>query len=251
MPVLFWLLSIFVLINTQSWGQELNAVPIPPRTKHGLNPPHLEGPISIEKDIQIVLTFDDGPHLVRTPRVLDLLDQYGMKAIFFVNGERFWGHSPRAEQAQEILRQIIQRGHMVGNHTVHHYMNLCRLSSELIEQEITQNSALIEQATGRAPTLFRAPGGMKCPKLTNIVEKLGIQVMNWNVDPWDWKWRDRNVNLAGLELGLLQEANPGTTNIVLMHDIHEESVETLPLFFEWLRTQPHIIVADPKELFRK
>ena len=69
-------------------------------------------------------TFDDGPAVDKTPKVLDILDQHGIKAVFFVLGVHLQGTSADAEKSRELVREELRRGHAVGNHTIHHYF-LC------------------------------------------------------------------------------------------------------------------------------
>src|ERR1700729_1712414 len=69
---------------------------------------------------ELLLTFDDGPALDKTPKVLDLLDKHGYKAVFFVCGVHLQGTGGAAEKSRALLREVIRRGQMVGNHTIHH-----------------------------------------------------------------------------------------------------------------------------------
>lgn len=180
---------------------------------------------------EILFTFDDGPSLERTPKVLDTLDRYGVKAVFFVNGWHFRGDKPEAERAREILRETARRGHLIGNHTVHHYFLCGKLGRRLAREEIVDNAALIERATGTPPLLFRTPYGSRCPQLKRTLDDLGIQHTHWDIDPQDWKVLNtkkvRDYIVARLR-GLRGRA------ILLFHDVHEDTVRALPQVLEWI-----------------
>src|SRR5262249_41767189 len=97
---------------------------------------------------EILFTFDDGPALDKTPKVLDILDQHHIKAVFFVNGWHFQGDKPPAEKSRALLREVQKRGHAIGNHTIHHYFLCGKVYSKRAVEEIEGNATLIEQAIG-------------------------------------------------------------------------------------------------------
>src|SRR4051794_32581637 len=139
---------------------------------------------------EILLTFDDGPSIDKTPKILDILDQHGIKAVFFVNGWHFQGDRAAAEKAREVLRETQRRGHAIGNHTVHHYFLCGHVYIKQAWQEIEENAKLIEDAIGVRPDLFRTPYGAHCKPLNAILAGLGIKPTGWDIDPQDWKLRD-------------------------------------------------------------
>lgn len=181
---------------------------------------------------EILLTFDDGPALDKTPKVLDLLDQRGIKAVFFVNGWHFQGDRPQAEKARALLRDVLRRGHAVGNHTVHHYFLCGKVYSKRAAQEIEENAALIEQAIGQRPDLFRTPYGARCKALSATLAGLGVRHTGWDIDPQDWKLRDANKIFAYVT-GRLKNLQRGR-QIILFHDVHQATVDALPRILEWL-----------------
>ncbi len=181
---------------------------------------------------ELLLTFDDGPRVDLTPKVLDALDQYGIKTVFFVNGVRFMGKGAQNEKAKEVMREAIRRGHLVGNHTVHHYF-LCGKRGPVVgEREILDNAKLIQDATGVAPPLFRTPFGSHCASLTATLAKLGIRPIGWDIDPQDWKLQDPDKILAFMkdELSRVKRAR----SIILFHDVQPATVEMLPKLLKWI-----------------
>src|SRR3954454_1785900 len=83
---------------------------------------------------QIVLTFDDGPDYISTPKVLDVLKQNGVKATFFINTIN-WGNVDKDQQGKDLVKRIVAEGHELGNHTVHH-PHLGGMTPDQIEAEI-------------------------------------------------------------------------------------------------------------------
>jgi peptidoglycan/xylan/chitin deacetylase (PgdA/CDA1 family) len=180
---------------------------------------------------EILFTFDDGPSLERTPRVLKALDDHHVKAVFFVNGMRFQGNSPVAEKSRALLRDVVARGHAVGNHTVHHYFLCGKRGARVAADEIEENARLIEAAIGTRPELYRTPYGAHCKQLDVTLEKLGIKHTGWDIDPQDWKVQN-TARVRDYIISHLKHLRGRA--IVLMHDIHEDTVEALPQVLDWL-----------------
>jgi peptidoglycan-N-acetylglucosamine deacetylase len=203
-------------------GAKTKAAPVAPSAKARKAP--VDAP-------ELLFTFDDGPAIDKTPKVLDLLDQHHIKAVFFVNGWHFLGHRPVEEKAREILREELRRGHAVGNHTVHHYFLCGRVYSLRAAQEIEENASLIEQAIGIRPDLFRTPYGAHCPSLAATLAGLGIKHTGWDIDPQDWKIR----NAAKIEAYVTSQlANLHGRAIILFHDVQGETVKALPHILDWI-----------------
>jgi peptidoglycan/xylan/chitin deacetylase (PgdA/CDA1 family) len=180
---------------------------------------------------EILLTFDDGPNLERTPKVLDTLDAHGIKAVFFVNGWHFQGQTPEAERARALLREIVRRGHAVGNHTVHHYFLCGARGKKIAADEIEKNAQLIEQAIGMRPELFRTPYGSHCRDLSATLAKLGVTHTGWDIDPQDWRVKNTQV-VRDYVIHAIQRLHGRA--IVLFHDVHEDTVRALPQVLDWL-----------------
>jgi len=181
---------------------------------------------------ELLLTFDDGPRPDTTPKVLATLDQCGIKTVFFVNGVRFMGKGAQNEKAKELMRESLKRGHIVGNHTVHHYF-LCGKRGPIVgEREILDNAQLIQDATGVPPPLFRTPFGSHCASLTATLNKLGIRPIGWDIDPQDWKLQDPDKILAVMKDELLRVRR--ARSIVLFHDVQPATVEMLPKLLKWI-----------------
>ena len=166
--------------------------------------------IRAEKTIaaKVALTFDDGPHPVYTPQLLDGLKERGVHATFFVVGENIPGN-------EEILKRMDAEGHLIGNHTYNH-VKLSDLDSARACAEVEKTNVLIQEATGKEPEFIRPPFGawkktMEC--------SLGMLPVLWDVDPLDWTTK----NTALVVERVLKDTKPG--DIILLHDYYQSSVD--------------------------
>ena len=174
----------------------------------------------------IAFTFDDGPEVMTTPRLLDLLDRHHVRATFFVVGHRVDGDEPHHRAQRALLREIVRRGHLLGNHTYHHVV-LGNLRPQQIDDEIDRTDALITRATGRRTGLFRAPFGMlTAPRSLGAVDARRLTPTYWMIDTHDWEVRSAEAVAARFRAELLEHPNGG---VVLMHDTRPWSVSAFPL----------------------
>ncbi|GAA4323840.1 polysaccharide deacetylase family protein [Pontixanthobacter gangjinensis] len=134
-----------------------------------------ENPAYPEK--AVALSFDDGP-VENTLEILDILDRYNAKAAFFCIGKKI-------EKHPEIFREIIKRGHIVGNHTFSHTRKMGFLPTKVILNEIERCDRVAQKEGKVKMNLFRPPFGIINPKTQRALKKTGHQVMGWNVRPYD------------------------------------------------------------------
>jgi peptidoglycan/xylan/chitin deacetylase (PgdA/CDA1 family) len=177
---------------------------------------------------QIALTFDDGPHVTRTPRVLQILSDAGIKATFFEIGRNASAHP-------EIARRVLAAGHTIGSHTFSH-PNLSRIAEPHAEMEVESGDASVSLALGLKPgelPFFRFPYGAKTAPEQSFVQKRGNTTVFWNMDSQDWKIRDPHR----LFLNVLAELDRAQHGIILFHDIHEQTVIVLPHVLAELRAR--------------
>jgi peptidoglycan/xylan/chitin deacetylase (PgdA/CDA1 family) len=132
----------------------------------------------------IALTFDDGPNPAYTPQFLSLLERYGAPATFFLVG-RF------AQACPQLVREIADRGHSIGNHTQTH-VNLAWLPAWRIADELRACQDSILRALGferdAAPILIRPPFGYRGPQLWSAMRTVGLRgVAMWSLTCYDWK----------------------------------------------------------------
>jgi peptidoglycan/xylan/chitin deacetylase (PgdA/CDA1 family) len=153
----------------------------------------------------VSLTFDDGPDPEVTPRVLDLLDRYGMRASFFCVGEKAAAHP-------EVVREIARRGHGVENHSRGHSWAFAFYGLVRLRREIETAQSLIGAAAGRAPSYFRAPMGLRSPLLDPVLARCGLHHVSWTRRGFDATMHDPGGVLQRLTAGL------AAGDILLLHD---------------------------------
>ena len=154
----------------------------------------------------VALTFDDGPHPVYTKEILDILAENHAKATFFVIGQN-------AEAYPELVRAEADAGHEIGNHTFSHpTMNKISLSVAL--DEIRRTQTTVQDITGKAPLVFRSPGGIYSDELVAAVEAIPCKpvLWSWRQDTMDWK-RPSVDSIVKTVLDNLQDGD-----IILFHD---------------------------------
>ncbi|WP_395744780.1 polysaccharide deacetylase family protein [Prosthecobacter sp.] len=162
------------------------------------------------------LTFDDGPHPLYTPALLDWLKANKIRATFFLVGEN-------AVRYPELVRRIAAEGHQIGNHTWSH-ANLTKLSDAKVRSEIQRTHDVIVQITGRAPTVFRPPyGAIKPAQRQWVARVFHYETVLWDVDTEDWKLSSAEAITQRIERTL----KPG--GIILAHDIHPRILQALPV----------------------
>ena len=127
---------------------------------------------------QIALTYDDGPNDPHTLRLLEVLARHNVRATFFLIG-RYVEHRP------DIVREIANAGHVVGNHTFTHPLLTFKSKSE-IREELTRCRAALQNAIGEHSNLFRPPFGGRRPATLRVARDLGLEPILWNVTGYDW-----------------------------------------------------------------
>lgn len=128
---------------------------------------------------QVVLTFDDGPHLQETPRLLDVLARHRAHATFFVL-------LTRVRQAPDLTRRLIEDGHEVGLHGADHRRWTTGSLREVC-QRISSAQAELAQVTGRPVRYVRPPHGAQSPATNLWCRRLGMSTILWDSTTWDWK----------------------------------------------------------------
>lgn len=159
------------------------------------------------------LTFDDGPHPIYTPRLLDVLERHGARATFFMVGSR-------ARQYPGIVERVAAAGHAIGNHSWDH-PSFPYISSRERRDQIR---ACAEALAPHGLRLFRSPGGHQTPRSVLDIRLSRYEVVGWNIDPRDYSRR----SATDIAAHVLDELRPGS--IVLLHDamFHHPSSDRTP-----------------------
>lgn len=153
----------------------------------------------------VALTFDDGPDPDVTPRLLELLRRHGVRGTFFVSGIR-------AERHPGVVREILSRGHALGNHSYRHDPLLMLRSTGRLREEIALAQKALAALDVR-PLAFRPPVGITNPRLPGVLKELGMYCLTFSCRAWD----RGNRRINGLAAAILKKVRPG--DIVLLHDV--------------------------------
>jgi peptidoglycan-N-acetylglucosamine deacetylase len=210
------------------------------------NETYISNPISSEferlsqpGEKEIVLTFDDGPDPEYTESILEILEQYQVKASFFVIGNKVIHN-------QNIVRRMYREGHEIGNHTFSH-PKTNEMSDKQLKLELNGTQRIIQGITGRTTSLYRSPYGDEeakympshFQKLQDITQ-MGYITVNYDVDSKDWKLRDSEAIVKNV----LKQVSSG--DIILLHDgggDRQATVEALPKIIEQLQNKGYKFVT--------
>lgn len=178
---------------------------------------------------EIWLTIDDGP-TDDTVALLDLFDSRHVKATFFVKGRL-------AEKQPDLIREVVRRGHAVGNHSQTHPSASfwCLLPSQ-VAREIDECSGALTDLTGRDIRLFRAPVGMKNPAVHPALRARGMTLVGWTVRGFDTTTDDPDVVLQRL----LPRLSPGA--IIVLHQGRPASVRIITRVIDGLQERGYAFV---------
>lgn len=154
----------------------------------------------------VAITFDDGPDTDMTPRVLDVLQRHGVKAAFFVIGEKV-RRNPR------IVERMVGEGHIVANHTFSHRFDFPLSSYGSVLREIGECSDAVEAVIGRRPRLFRPPFGVTNPTIGRAIRSLGLECIGWSIRSLDTVLRRSRTEVLERVTERLHDGA-----VILLHD---------------------------------
>jgi len=187
----------------------------------------------------VALTFDDGPSLKWTPRILDELKKSGVKATFFMLGEY-------VKRYPEVAKRVAEEGHEIGNHTYDHHVLIYYKMDEL-EREIKDTEAIIRNITGKTTILFRPPKAWLTNKEKQKIKEMGYKIILWTLNSKDWVTFDDKYIVKYI----VRNVRPG--DIILFHDgggiftteggDRHETVRTIPRLVEKLRKKGYKFVT--------
>lgn len=181
---------------------------------------------------RIALTFDDGPHPVCTPQLLDGLKARGVKASFFITGQN-------AEKYPELVERMQREGHLIGNHTYSH-IQLTKQNREQFREELVKTNGIIREITGEDPVFVRPPYGSWDKKFE---EELNMFPVLWTIDPLDWCTKDAG-NVARRVISKAKE-----NAVILMHDEYDSTVQAALSVVDALQGEGYEFVTVEEILF--
>lgn len=168
----------------------------------------------------VCLTFDDGPHEVYTPQVLDVLKQYQAPATFFCIGKN-------AESQIPLLKRMNAEGHLVGNHSYSHTWKFPFMDARSMYSDLLEADECITKAQLGLP--FRPPFGVMNPTVVSTVRKLGSTIIGWNIRSFDTV--DKSENRVFRRIA--RQIKPGA--IILLHDRMPGSASLLVRLLDHLK----------------
>lgn len=176
----------------------------------GEEAPEENGEQDLEEPKKIALTFDDGPHPVYTREMLKVLDDAKVPATFFLLGQNI-------ELYGDVVKEIADEGHLIGNHTYHH-VQITSLPEEKACEEIQDTNRLIEELTGKDTEYVRPPFGTWNEELESRLDLIPVM---WTIDTLDWTTQ----NVDRIVEQVVEDA--GENDIILMHDSYESTVRAV------------------------
>lgn len=178
-----------------------------------------------EKKI-IYLTFDEGYENGYTAKILDVLRDNKVKAVFFITG-------PYLKEHQDLVRRMVEEGHTVGNHTIHH-PSLPEISDERVEEEVLGLDRAFYEKFGRHMNFLRPPKGEYSERTLSITRKLGYCNVFWSFAYDDWH-RDK---IRGPEYARdIVEKNLHNGAVILLHAVSKDNADALDSIIKGARTQ--------------
>ncbi len=170
--------------------------------------PTMDAPVFQNKKY-VALTYDDGPSQISTKKLLDLLERYDAKATFFVTGVN-------ANSNKELVKEIVDRGNEVGNHTLDHVW-LTKTDEKEMKRQIYGNENLLKFLTDqKGDMLIRPPYGAINDEIMNAIQ---LPFIMWSVDSRDWEIKD----VIKIQSNVMRNVEDG--DIIIMHDGYETTIE--------------------------
>jgi peptidoglycan/xylan/chitin deacetylase (PgdA/CDA1 family) len=170
----------------------------------------------------ISLTFDDGPHPEFTPRILEVLDTYEAKATFFCIGREM-------EKYPEVVKEILKRGHSIGNHSYTHSKRIGWCSAEEICEEIQRTNDIAEQISQKKLKMYRPPFGVTNPSIAAALRSTEMISIGWSIRSLDTTKRTQEQILNRVK----SRAKEG--EVILLHDNRAGSPELVEQLLLFLR----------------
>jgi peptidoglycan-N-acetylglucosamine deacetylase len=180
-----------------------------------------------EKQDTVFFTFDDGPHEIYTPQILDLLEEHNTKATFFLLGEKL-------KKNKELVIRMRDSGHSIGIHGYRHDSMLMK-SKIIIREQIERTKVELELLIGKPVQLFRPPYGLFNRAVLKECRQLSLRIVMWSFLTYDF---DIRLSDSYLLKTLQKKLCPG--DIITLHDGHINSIRTarlLPQLIRYIRSR--------------
>ncbi|MEP7278538.1 MAG: polysaccharide deacetylase family protein [Bacteroidota bacterium] len=184
---------------------------------------------------QIAISFDDGPADAYTVEILEVLKTARVPAVFFCIGKNITGR-------EWMLKQIIEQGHIIGNHSYSHHFWFDLFSTKKMLADLQLMNTRVKETIGVSPRLFRPPYGVTTPNMRNVVQEGGYTAIGWNIRSLDTVIKEEKKLLQKIA-ALLQ---PGA--VILLHDTSKTTLSVLPQLIAAVRGRGYEFVRLDKLL---
>lgn len=186
---------------------------------------------------KVAISFDATWGNTRTPKILQILEERGLKSTFFLTN--IW-----LKEYPELGREIKEKGHEIGLHSANH-PNLTTLPVAKIKEELLNNAQLIKEVTGLEPVLFRPPFGAYNNTVISTARELGFIPIQWSVDSLDWQ----NLSADGIYQRVTKKIHPGA--IILFHNDGAHTAEALVPILDYLQKEGYRIIPISELLYQE
>ncbi len=186
---------------------------------------------------QVAISFDAAWGADKTASIVEILQEYGVNATFFLVG--FW-----VDEHEDEVRMISESGIEIGTHSENH-PDMAKLDSETIKSELVTSTEKIEKITGKKVELFRAPFGSYNDTLLTQAEELGLMTIQWDVDTLDWK------GLSATEMCSRVMDRVKNGSIILMHNNSDNIIDGLKLILQRLKAQGYEITSIGELVYKE
>lgn len=199
-----------------------------------------------EGKIKVCFTFDDGPS-ANTDNILNVLDEYGVKATFFVNGK---------EGYDDQYKRIVDEGHAIGMHSFSHSYKDVYGSLDMFAEDLYEIQSYVKEKTGVESLIYRFPGGssntvsgIPMKKCIEYLDAKGIEYYDWNVASCDAVAGGLSTSQIVNNVMTPILAGGSDTYIILFHDAQDKNttVEALPIIIEKLANMENVVIVPIDE----
>jgi peptidoglycan/xylan/chitin deacetylase (PgdA/CDA1 family) len=153
--------------------------------------------------------------------ILELLERYQTKAVFFMIGKQ-------VEENTDLVKEIHQKGHEIGNHSFYHSNRFSVFSVNKMLGEVEETNELIERTIGEKPVYFRPPFGVTNPRIHRLIKRSGMKSVAWSFRSFDGGKKSKESIIKSIK----NKIKGG--EILLFHDNRKQTVEILEEVLPWL-----------------
>ncbi len=179
---------------------------------------------------ELYLTFDNGYENGYTSRILDVLKQKQVPAIFFVTGHY-------VTSQPELLKRMVQEGHLIGNHSWHH-PDMSQISADRIREELTKVKTEVTAVTGQQEMRYlRTPRGIFNERTLDVSKQLGYINVFWSIAYKDWDTKDQRGAKYAYDK-VTSQLHPGA--VILLHSISKDNTDALASIIDEARRQGYV-----------